>query len=507
MPLVTEPLERTAIDRAPRVRRIAEFSSIVGLGLVTLALFVVIAEWLPLDLDEAYYVIAGTIVSAGKVPYRDFFFPQTPLSAYVFGAWSSAFGVGFVNSRYLGAILAAATGLLITVVVRRRVGIGSAVIALGYYVLSIQVVLWMPRLKTYGMSSLIAMSALVCVTSSRIRWGRALAAGLLSGLAISARLLFFPIPAVVLIGILLRADLSRSQRRTYCGLAFLGSCLGMLPLLATAVSAPSAFLFDNISYHALRDGNEALIDNFGQKFHVLRSQINLRGASRREAVQFLALVPVSIATLFGRREGERHLKVFPLAALSLLVVSFLPSPVYRQYLVTVVPPAILAAALLGGLESRKRLGAAAVFLVPYGYACQGALASIPGSASTPGPAVVDAVGHRLGELTQAGDLVAGLRAHLLFAADRPIEPCSCNSFARGEWELLTPQQIQEYHLCTANDIVADIRARRVKAFVARPNEDLGLAAELQQSGWSQHDASIATIWIAPELTASVDVVR
>jgi hypothetical protein len=93
---------------------------------------------------------------------------------------------------------------------------------------------------------------------------------------------------------------------------------------------------------------------------------------------------------------------------------------------------------------------------------------------------------------------------LLFAADRPIEACSYNSFARGNWQTLSPHEIEAYHLCSNEDLVAAIRAGQVQAFVARPNEDLGLAEELAARGWTPHSGALATLWIAPELTKAAD---
>lgn len=469
------------------------------LAVAVFAAFVLISQSLALDLDEAYYVISGTLVSSGKLPYRDFFFPQTPLSSYVFGAWSSVLGVGFVIARHLGAILATATGLVIALVVRRRVGTWHALLALAYYCLSIQVILWMPRLKTYGISSLLTVLALVFITCSRITWRSALTAGLLAGLAASTRLLFAPIPALVVVSILWRDDLTLRERRKACAWASLGALIGVGPILASAFAAPDAFLFNNVTYHALRDGNESLIGNFGQKFRAARSLISLRGETKFESLQFLVLIPASIAMLFRRLNGPRYLRLFPLATLVLLAVSFLPTPFYRQYLVTVVPTAILALCLLGLLDSAKRLWAAALLLLPYGYATYAAMAAELARISALRPAAADQVGLAVQKLTKSGELVAGFRAHLLFAAERPIEPCSYNSFARRDWRGLglTEQAIQRYHLCSNDDIVRAIETGTVKAFVARPNEDFGLAETLDGKGWRRVQQPVATIWVAP----------
>ena len=142
---------------------------------------------------------------------------------------------------------------------------------------------------------------------------------------------------------------------------------------------------------------------------------------------------------------------------------------------------------------------AALLLLPYTYAAYAGTAPLLGRVSPLGPAAQDQVGLTVQKLTKPGDVVAGLRAHLLFAAERPIETCSYNSFARRDWRSLglTEQEIRRYHLCSSDDIAKAIETGTVKAFVARPNEDLGLAETLHAKGWTQSQQPLATIWIAP----------
>src|SRR5512145_333345 len=437
-------------------------------------LFLVASQLLPLDVDEAYYVFGGAFLSSGQLPYRDFFFPQMPLTAIVFGIWSGVFGERFAVARCLGAILASSIGYVIVRVVRARVGTAQALVALGYYSLSISALMWMPRMKTYALSTLLTLLALVIVTERRMNPRLALAAGILAGLAITSRLLFVPVPLLVLLAIWLRPDVADPSRRTYLARVGLGTAFGLLPSLLFALLAPSQFYFDNVQYHSLRDGSVGLVGDFAQKLLMLKSQFALRGALWPEGVQALIVVPSSIAAWLFVNPRVRHLAIFPIATLTLLIVSLLPTPTHRQYLVTLVPFAVISIVLLVVGNSRKLVTIAALLLLPYGCVCVRSMAPILMRPRDDRPANYDAVGRAVAEATRAGDTVAALRPPFLFAAGRPVEPCSYNSFARGNWSTLSPEQIQRYHLCSDADLVRALRSGHVGAFVTHPHGDLSL---------------------------------
>ncbi|HMA96897.1 MAG TPA: hypothetical protein VKP30_29635 [Polyangiaceae bacterium] len=469
----------------------------LSLSIPAFILFLIASQRLPLDVDEAYYVFGGAFLGSGQLPYRDFFFPQMPLTAIVFGIWSGVFGESFAIARCLGAILASVIGYVIVRVVRARIGTLQAIVALGYYSLSISALMWMPRMKTYALSSLLTVLALMIVTEPRVNQRLALCAGILSGLAISSRLLFVPVPLLVLLAICLRVDVPASSHRTYLARIGLGTALGLFPALVLALLSPSQFYFDNVQYHSLRDGSVGLVGDFAQKLLMLKSQFALRGALWPEGVQALIVVPSSIAAWLFVNPRARHLAIFPIAALTLLIVSLLPTPTHRQYLVTLVPFAVISIALLVVGDSRKLLAIAALLLLPYGCVCVRSMAPILMRPRDDRPANYDAVGRAVAEATRAEDTVAALRPPFLFAAGRPVEPCSYNSFARGNWSTLSPEQIQRYHLCTDTDLVHAVRSGNVAAFVTHPNGDLGLTPELVQNGWKPIERPPATIWIAP----------
>jgi hypothetical protein len=100
---------------AAGVARVAR-SGALGLAAAAVlqaAVFVPIGVLRALDPDEGWYAYAAQRVFHGDLPYRDFFFPQTPLLPYLYGAWFEVFGATWYSGRALGVLITIATGLLV----------------------------------------------------------------------------------------------------------------------------------------------------------------------------------------------------------------------------------------------------------------------------------------------------------------------------------------------------------------------------------------------------------
>ncbi len=471
---------------------------VVPFGLLA-ALFFAIAPRLAIDTDEAYYVLGGDRLFRGELPYRDFFFPQMPLTAFVFGAWSRVFGSGFTVARMLRVLLSAGIGLTIFHAVGRKTGFVSAAIATAYYGLSIQAINWMPRMKTYGLSSLLGLGALVVAISLTMTRKRSVFAGILASFALASRLLFAPIIPLVLLAILLRADLPWAKTWRYVGWVGIGVVAGILPVAALVALAPEQFYFDNIRYHALRSGVDSLVSDWDGKLQLLLSQLGLRDHDGRgEATQLLLVMPACLAGCHRFLRRERQLLVFPLAVILLLFVSLLPTPVWRQYLVSTVPPAIVTLSLLASGDFRHHRALQLALLVPYAIASWDAMGPLVMQTAPPySPQIADNVGRVLRDHTTRHDVVASLEAHYLAASQRQVEPCSYNVFARGSWSQLPPNRVGAYHLCSDDDIARSIREGQAQAFVALPGGDLGMSQELRNKGWTEVLQPPATIWLSP----------
>src|SRR5580765_520755 len=56
------------------------------------ALFILYALTWAFTQDEGYHVLAAQLIAAGRTPYIDFCFPQTPLNAYWNAGWMRMLG-------------------------------------------------------------------------------------------------------------------------------------------------------------------------------------------------------------------------------------------------------------------------------------------------------------------------------------------------------------------------------------------------------------------------------
>src|SRR5579863_9852875 len=62
--------------------------------------------------DEGFHLLAAQLIKAGKWPYLDFIFSQTPLNAYWNAAWMRVFGDTWHTAHAVAALAAAGAILL-----------------------------------------------------------------------------------------------------------------------------------------------------------------------------------------------------------------------------------------------------------------------------------------------------------------------------------------------------------------------------------------------------------
>jgi MFS family permease len=74
-----------------------------------------------INLDEGWYLWAGKLVYEGKVPFRDFAFPQSPLLPYVYGIFQSWWGEGLLQGRFT-TLLITCLNLALWMRLARRLG-------------------------------------------------------------------------------------------------------------------------------------------------------------------------------------------------------------------------------------------------------------------------------------------------------------------------------------------------------------------------------------------------
>src|SRR5512135_1020391 len=75
--------------------------------------------------DEGYHLLAAQFIKAGKRPYLDFCFPQTPFNAYLTAAWMRLFGETWRAVHVLETLFSVAAAALTADFVRARFPVPS----------------------------------------------------------------------------------------------------------------------------------------------------------------------------------------------------------------------------------------------------------------------------------------------------------------------------------------------------------------------------------------------
>jgi hypothetical protein len=209
------------------------------------AVLVIYSQTLSLTWDEGFHLVAAQLIRAGKRPYIDFLFAQTPLNAYWNALWFSIAGQTWHTAHALAAIeSAAAAGLTADYLMRRfplaewRVTVAiAAVLLVG---LNIAVVEFGTLGQAYGLCLLLTVIAFrLTVTRSNLLCGFA---GLAAGAAACSSLLTFPVAPVLLIWILWR---KRSAAIPF----IIGVVIAFIPLLPPFLAAPHQVIFDIVDFH------------------------------------------------------------------------------------------------------------------------------------------------------------------------------------------------------------------------------------------------------------------
>lgn len=433
-----------------------------------LLVFLPIAAARPLDPDEGVYALSAKLAAHGKLPYRDFLYPQMPLLPYVYGAWLRIAGTSWFALRTLSVLFAVGVGLLLFRHCRRW-GLGAAVVAVVLYTVSSAVLGWMLVVKTYALSTLLLFAAFTLVGGgARRHW---LWAGLLLGLAVDVRLLFVAVvPAFALTAFRGGGRLG-SVARLAGGLA-----LGLLPALVFLVLGPRRFWFDNLGSQSIRTSS-GLVGDVGQKLHIVLSVLGLRAPEGVSGVQFLLLALAAVAAAAASLAVRRCLPLAFGIALLLALVSLLPTPTYVQYFCTLYPFLIVLAVGLGAeLAARARqLGdrqlAAALALVaavplvlyvlaaPLDFYRYGPFAH----ASDNGIDLANRVTSIVDARTSPGEeVLSWWPGYLVGSHARPLVGTLP---APNEQAPVTPADARTYRLTLASELERTIRARRAPLIV------------------------------------------
>jgi hypothetical protein len=204
--------------------------------------------------DEGFHLLAAQLISQGKRPYLDFFFPQTPLNAYWSAFWMRLFGDTWHTVHAVAALNTAAAMLLMADYVLDRFPVerwrtAAAFIAFFAAACNDPIVEFGPVGQAYGLCliCLVAAFRFAVVAVSRKSVLASLATGFLAGAAAASSLLTIPVAPVMFLWILYH---NRVGSRVAKMLAFAaGSVVAFLPLLWLYLQSPAVVLFNVFQFN------------------------------------------------------------------------------------------------------------------------------------------------------------------------------------------------------------------------------------------------------------------
>jgi hypothetical protein len=224
--------------------------TLIGAGLVWYS------QTLAFAWDEGFHLLCAQLISAGRRPFVDFAFCQTPLNAYWNALWLTICGQTWRTPHAVAAVCVAGAVLLLADYLFERLPVprwrlAVALVAAVLFGLNIAIVDFGTLGQAYGLCLLLIVAAFrfSVVGVARSSPALAAAAGLASGAAACASLLCAPVAPVLLLWMLVA---NCAGRRLLKVAAFIvGVAVSFLPVLALYVQSPRNVVFGILQYNLL----------------------------------------------------------------------------------------------------------------------------------------------------------------------------------------------------------------------------------------------------------------
>src|SRR5262249_14526009 len=321
--------------------RSGSFPSVLWTALLILtAGLVLFSQTLAYFSDEGFHLLAAQLINSGKKPYLDFFYPQTPLWAYVNAGWMQIFGDTWRSSHVLSALLTSGSAMLSAGFVLERVPeirqrLSAALVTAILIGLNSAVIMFGTIGQAYGICLFLNMASfrLAIKGVAEIRPSLLLWSGLCAGASAGSSLLSAPVLPILAAWVARRSVIGR--RLKTCIWLFVGAGISILPLVWLTVLAPYQTIFNIFEYHFFYRGfsnRQALSWNL----NVLTGLIN--------SSQFLLLIVfagIGLLFMLGRsqwdakRKAEFYLCGWLAAGLAIFLTT--ARPTFSPYFVLLIP--------------------------------------------------------------------------------------------------------------------------------------------------------------------------
>lgn len=291
--------------------------------------------------DEGFYLYAASLITQGKTPYIDFFYPQAPLLPYIYAFAFHIGGESWESGRLFASIFPAISGAMIYLLLIPSVRRMGALLGVLFFATSVFIFPWLPTAQTYGPSITFLLISLFFVTREKFSLRSIFSCGLFLGLTVDVRIFFIGLLPFFLGYLWIRSEHSFEKFKRFAFFFLLGLGLALLPHLFFFLLDPQAYWFNNLGYHLTRSGR-TVGESLEHKFQVAQVLSGLRPSQKFGGYQFALFFwgwgLVGIVSLVTRKAPSFSFFL----ALGLLVLHFLPEPTYVQYFSTVFPFFLLA---------------------------------------------------------------------------------------------------------------------------------------------------------------------
>ena len=302
------------------------------------------------DRDETMHLLAAQLVSAGRLPYLDFFHQHPPLYLYGVAAWMKLFGQSWRSAHLFSVLLTTACAWLIGRMVFERLrGTGGETLGALAAALSFGLHALVVREATVGLPYPLCLFLIVAAFQCAVT-GRVFLSGLTAGAAAASSLLTAPFGPVLLLWQLLQEP---GGRRVSLTARFLtGFACPFLPVAWLALRGPRQVWFNLFEYHLTHRRNfmedPTMVVNWKILFWLPASSQGL-----------LLLAGAAAALLLAWRGANSRRRELVLAAvLAAVQIGFAACtrPAFSYYLIFAVPfLCLLAGEGLGRLYATLHL--------------------------------------------------------------------------------------------------------------------------------------------------------
>lgn len=389
-------------------------------------LLLLLLAWVrPIDHDESQY-IAAVALTPRLLPYRDFAFLQTPLQPLLFGPFAPLFTGHLWEALRLANALLGAGVLWLVFCAQRELGVTErkALIATALLMVCDSFLFGAGTARNDMLPALLATAATYLIVRGFRHAGGASVSffvGLLGAAATAAKISYaFPLAAMLLIAVLDQKMRLHPLRWGWLGW---GAALAAVPVLALFWLAPQAFLFGVLRFPAAAPA--LWYEMIGQGWKLGWSAKGL------DFAKFMALGPSLVALLMLGRNVLRRDNPLPCLYIDMLVMAgliaaILPTPVWRQYLIPMLPPLFIRLGVILDQRQPERWTRLALIVTAIAGTTPSALAITEALWSGQAPlALATAQAHEIGSLARtvgATGSVAGLSPHYWIDSGLPLDP-------------------------------------------------------------------------------------